>query len=93
MADLLYIVMCEERSNFEYVSYQCGEPEYMRYKQGHSANVWTGGFTRNMAEAIFYDDYASAKKVRDRMAEIYSNFKLHIISKDAKEMFVERLTG
>ena len=88
MPDLVYIVTCDGNTEFRSQTYQCNEPE-----RGPSANEWFGGFSFKIDEAILYPDYESAKKTRNRLAKIYSNFKIRVISKNTKEIFMMRLAG
>lgn len=89
---LTYVVTCDHPM-FTGTSYQCGEPEFMGHKQGVDSNEWSGGFTLNIIEATLYKNFKSAQKVCDRMAKIYSHFKIRVLSKSAKELFLARLVG
>lgn len=88
MPDLCYIIVCNEGNpDNGRIVYQSCEPERQ------SDRYWLGGFSKRIADAVLYPDYESANKVCNRMAEIYSNFKVRVISKSAKELFVKRLEG
>lgn len=88
MPDLCYIVMCNHSNppNGKVV-YQNSEP------QQESGTHWHGGFSIHITKATLYPDRKSAKKMRDKAAKCYPDYDVRIITKNVKELFIERLVG
>lgn len=88
MPDLCYMVVCNDvNPDNEKLVYQSYEPE----RQADTS--WLGGFSIHIVNAILYANHKSAQKVRNRMAKYYPEYSMKVISKETKEIFVERLAG
>lgn len=88
MPDLCYIVVCNDAvpGNGKLV-YLISEPVQQ------SDTHWLGGFSIHIANAILYVDHDSARKVSNKIAKYYPAYNVKVISKEAKEMFIAKLTG
>lgn len=85
--DLKYFVACIGGDSF--VMYHYCEPERV---SGFDTNSHVGGFTYHLGEAIGYNDLQTAEIIRNRMQKIYIDYDMYIITKQAKELFVARLS-